>query len=139
VPDCPRAAPEIRISEAGLEGLAHLIKAASETARAEDIVTRDGLRVYAIEAALIKVPEAFFAGQPVESQVALANVKEPSGLLRRLLDGGKLVVAGRLAGSVQVSTRTSHRSPRFWPSESSGHFSELKHRRRTRSKTRSTN
>jgi len=55
---------------------------------AEDIVTRDGLRVYAVEAALIKVPEAFFAEQPIESQVALASVREPSGLLRRLLNGG---------------------------------------------------
>jgi len=72
---------------------------------AEDIVTRDGLRVYAVEAALIKVPEAFFAEQPIESQVALASVREPSGLLRRLLNGGNSVVAGRLVGAFRRAGR----------------------------------
>jgi fido (protein-threonine AMPylation protein) len=72
---------------------------------AGDIVTRDGLRVYAVEAALIKVPEAFFAEQPIESQVALASVKEPSGLLRRLLSGGNSVVASRLAGAFRRADR----------------------------------
>jgi hypothetical protein len=72
---------------------------------AEDIVSRDGLRVYAVEPALIKVPEAFFAEQPIESQVALASVKESSGLLRRLLSGGNSVVAGRLAGAFRRAGR----------------------------------
>lgn len=72
---------------------------------AADIVTRDGLRLYAVEAALIKVPEAFFAAQPIESQIALASVREPSGLLRRLLSGGNSVVAGRLAGAFRRAGR----------------------------------
>jgi len=45
------------------------------------------------------VPEAFFAAKPVEAQVALGSLREPSGLLRRLLDGGNSVVAGRLVGA----------------------------------------
>ena len=72
---------------------------------AEDIVARDGLRVYTVEAAIIKAPEAFFAEQPIEAQVALASVREPSGLLRRLLSGGNSVVAGRLAGAFRRAGR----------------------------------
>jgi hypothetical protein len=66
---------------------------------AADLLVRDGLRVFAIEPALIKVPEAFFAAKPIEAQVALSAVREPSGLLRRLLEGGNSVVASRLIGA----------------------------------------
>ena len=62
-------------------------------------LVRDGLRLFAIEAALTKVPAAFYAAKPIEAQVALASVREPSGLLRRLLDGGNSIVAGRLIGA----------------------------------------
>jgi len=65
----------------------------------EDLIVRDGLRLFALEAALIKVPEAFYAAKPIEARVALGSVREPSGLLRRLLDGGNSVVAGRLIGA----------------------------------------
>ena len=64
-----------------------------------DIQVRDGLRLYEVEAALVKVPEAFYVQSAIEAQVALASVREPSGLLRRLLEGGNSVVAGRLAGA----------------------------------------
>jgi fido (protein-threonine AMPylation protein) len=67
---------------------------------------RDGLRLFALEAALIKVPEAFYAAKPIEAQVALASVREPSGLLRRLLEGGNSVVAGRLVGAFRRVGRT---------------------------------
>jgi len=66
---------------------------------ANDLVVRDGLRLFAIDAALTKVPEAFYEARPIEAQVALASVREPSGLLRRLLDGGNSIVAGRLIGA----------------------------------------
>src|SRR5579859_596965 len=66
---------------------------------AADLLVRNGLRLLAIEAALIKVPEAFFAAKPIEAQVALSTIREPSGLLRRLLEGGNSVVAGRLIGA----------------------------------------
>jgi Fic/DOC family protein len=74
---------------------------------ASDIKTRDGLRLYELEAALIKVPESFFAEQPIEAQLALASVREPSGLLRRLLEGGNSVVAGRIAGAFRRTNRAS--------------------------------
>jgi hypothetical protein len=66
---------------------------------AADLLVRDGLRLFAIEPALIKVPEAFFAAKPIEARVALSTIREPSALLRRLLDGGNSVVASRLIGA----------------------------------------
>jgi fido (protein-threonine AMPylation protein) len=66
---------------------------------AADLLVRDGLRLFAIEPALIKVPGAFFAAKPIEALVALSTIREPSGLLRRLLEGGNSVVAGRLIGA----------------------------------------
>jgi fido (protein-threonine AMPylation protein) len=71
-----------------------------------DLIVRGGLRLFALEAALVKVPEAFYVAKPIEAQVALASVREPSGLLRRLLDGGNSVVAGRLVGAFRRVSRT---------------------------------
>jgi fido (protein-threonine AMPylation protein) len=64
-----------------------------------DVAVRDGLRLFVPAAALTKVSEAFFAGRPVDAQVALASLRDVSDVLRRLLDGGNSVVAGRLAGA----------------------------------------
>jgi len=77
----------------------------SQPPPSSDLIARDGLRLFAIEPALTKVPEAFFAAKPVEAQVALASLREPSGLLRRLLDGGNSVVAGRLVGAFRRVSR----------------------------------
>ena len=64
-----------------------------------DLTRRDGLRLYTPEAALIKVPAAFFARNPIEARVALSGIRDASGVLSRLLDGGHSTVAGRLAGA----------------------------------------
>ena len=66
---------------------------------AADLTVRDGLRMFMPAAAVIRVPEAFFASNPIEAQVVLASLRDDSELLRRLLDGGHTVVAGRLAGA----------------------------------------
>lgn len=65
----------------------------------EDLVERNGLRLYVADAALVKVPEAFFQRAPIEAQVVLGAVRDVSGILGRLLDGGHSAVAGRLAGA----------------------------------------
>jgi fido (protein-threonine AMPylation protein) len=70
-----------------------------EMPHAADVTVRDALRLFSPAAALIKVPEAFFTRYPIESQVVLASLTDPSDVLRRLLDGGHSVVAGRLAGA----------------------------------------
>ena len=58
----------------------------------------DGLRLYSISAALVKAPPAFYRRFPAETQAALAQLRHPDLLLRRLLDDGHPVAAGRLAG-----------------------------------------
>ena len=68
---------------------------------ATDIVVRDGLRVFGAAAAMIRVPEMFVASNPIETQVVLASFRDVSELLRRLLDGGHSVVAGRIAGALR--------------------------------------
>ena len=66
---------------------------------ASDLTVRDGLRLYSPSAALVRVSERFVGRNPVETRVVLANVTEVSEILRRLLEGGRSVVAGRLAGA----------------------------------------
>jgi hypothetical protein len=64
-----------------------------------DLCERGGLRLFTPEAALIKVPDSFFTRSPVSAQVALSGIRDASGILRRLLEGGHSAIAGRLAGS----------------------------------------
>jgi len=65
----------------------------------DDMVLRDALRLYSPAAALVKVTEGFFTHYPIEAQVALGSIADPSDVLRRLLEGGHSVVAGRLVGA----------------------------------------
>ncbi len=64
-----------------------------------NIEERDGLRLLTPENALVRVSAAFFRTYPVEARVALSGVRQPSAILVPLLDGGRCVVAGRLAGA----------------------------------------
>lgn len=64
-----------------------------------DLTDRDGLRLFVPEAALMRVPEAFFVQHPVEAQVVLSGIRDAADLLGRRLDGGHSVIAGRLAGA----------------------------------------
>lgn len=64
-----------------------------------DVVVKDGLRLFTPEAALLRVPAAFYRRYPVEAQTVLANVKQVNWLLQRLVSDGQSVVAGRLAGA----------------------------------------
>lgn len=66
---------------------------------AEDLIVLDNLRVFTLEAALTRVPDAFFAAKSLEAEIALNSVRDASGILRRLLRGGHSIVAGRLAGA----------------------------------------
>jgi fido (protein-threonine AMPylation protein) len=66
---------------------------------AGDLQIKDGVRIYRVEAALVRATKSFFSQNPVEAQVVLTGIREPSDLLSRLLDGEHAVVAGRLAGA----------------------------------------
>ena len=64
-----------------------------------ELTAKDGLRLFTPEAALVRVPAAFYRRHPVEAQTVLANLKQMSWLLQRLVSKGQPVVAGRLAGA----------------------------------------
>ena len=64
-----------------------------------DLVEREALRLFSPVAALARVPEAFFNRNPVETQIILSQVKDASQVLPLLLDEGRSVVAGRVAGA----------------------------------------
>lgn len=63
-----------------------------------DREVKNGLRIFNLAAALIACSPRQFTDHPDALRSALAMVAEPSDLLRRLLGGGRTVVAGRLAG-----------------------------------------
>jgi hypothetical protein len=63
-----------------------------------DREVKTGLHIFNLPAALIACAPGQFTDHPDELRAALAMVEEPSDVLRRLLDGGRTVVAGRLAG-----------------------------------------
>ena len=64
-----------------------------------DVSVKDGLRLFSPAAALVKVPEAFFARNPIETQVVLSGIREASDVLRLLLNGGHSAKAGRIAAA----------------------------------------
>lgn len=59
----------------------------------------NGVRVYSLPAALLGCVQTQFESRPTELRAALAMIKEPSEVLRRLLEGGHSKIAGRLAGA----------------------------------------
>jgi fido (protein-threonine AMPylation protein) len=64
-----------------------------------DVAVREALRLFSPAAALVKVPESFFSRHPIETQVALAAIRDAADVLRLLLDGGHSAKAGHLAGA----------------------------------------
>ena len=66
-----------------------------------------GLRLATLPAALLAVGPAFFTQQPLAARIALASIQDVSELLRPLLDGGHVHIAGRLAGAMRAIGRTN--------------------------------
>ncbi|MGH9713620.1 MAG: DUF1488 family protein [Candidatus Acidiferrales bacterium] len=78
-----------------------------EMPASENLVMRDGLRLFSPAASLVGVAESFFERNPVECEVVLASLAEPSDLLRLLLNGGHSAKAGYLAGALRSMGRTT--------------------------------
>jgi fido (protein-threonine AMPylation protein) len=66
---------------------------------------KEGLRVFSLESALIETSPQYFGSHATDVRAALAMVRDVSGLLARLLEGGHSVIAGRLAGAFRNSGR----------------------------------
>src|ERR1700678_3918146 len=58
-----------------------------------------GLRLFSVESALISCSTNYFSKNATDVRAVLPTIRDASGLLRRLLDGGHTVIAGRLAGA----------------------------------------
>lgn len=67
----------------------------------EETVEIDGLRLYALPAALVSSAPGFYRQHATEARAALTMVKDASDLLRPLLEGGHSTIAGRLAGALR--------------------------------------
>jgi len=66
---------------------------------------KEGLRIFSLESALTECSPQYFANHATDVRAALAMVRDASGLLGRLLDGGHSRIAGRLAGAFRNSGR----------------------------------
>lgn len=73
--------------------------------QAEAAADAGGLRLATLAQALVAVGPAFFTQQPMAARIALVGVQDVSELLRPLLDGGHVHIAGRLAGAMRAIGR----------------------------------
>ena len=71
----------------------------------DEIVEKDGLRLYSVPAALAASPERFFRQASTDVRAAMAMVKDASDVLAVLLEGGHSTIAGRLAGAFRNAGR----------------------------------
>jgi hypothetical protein len=72
---------------------------------AGDVEEKEGLRVFSVESALIECSPNYFSSNATDVRAVLATIRDASGLLARLLDGGHSTIAGRLAGAFRNSGR----------------------------------
>ncbi len=70
-----------------------------------DRMEKDGLRLFSIEAALIDCSPRYFSTHATDALAALAMIRDASGLLARLLEGGHTAIGGRLAGAFREGGR----------------------------------
>jgi len=83
-------------------GLAHgtsLLDLRAALPAAADRRELEGLRVFAPESALIEASPNYYVRHSTDIRAVLATIRDASGLLSRLLDGGHSKIAGRLAGA----------------------------------------
>jgi hypothetical protein len=73
------------------------LRANLPTGRDREVV--EDLQAFSPECALIESSVHFFSSNPTDVRAVLLTIRDASGLLTRLLDGGRTVIAGRLAGA----------------------------------------
>lgn len=66
---------------------------------------KEGLRIFSIESALIECSPNYFSNHATDVRAVLATIRDASGILARLLEGGHSTIAGRLAGAFRNSGR----------------------------------
>ena len=71
----------------------------------KDIEEKESLRLFSLPAALIASSPALFEHNPTDARAALAEIRDASEVLDRLLEGGHSKIAGRLAGAFRNISR----------------------------------
>ncbi|MGA1983748.1 MAG: Fic family protein [Acidobacteriaceae bacterium] len=66
---------------------------------AEDREVKEGMRIFSAESALVACSPNYFSSHSTDVRAVLPMIRDASGLLARLLQGGNTVIAGRLAGA----------------------------------------
>jgi fido (protein-threonine AMPylation protein) len=66
---------------------------------------KDGLRLYSLEAALIECSPQYLSSHATDARAAVTMIRDASGLLAKLLEGGHSTIAGRLAGAFRNGGR----------------------------------
>ncbi len=72
---------------------------------AADRDEREGLRIFSLNAALIACSPRYFPSHPTNVRAALSAMRDVSGLLAKLLEGGHSRIAGRIAGALRNAGR----------------------------------
>lgn len=65
----------------------------------QTVTNYNGLRLYNSSAAVVNISESFYQQHPTDARTLLSTFRDGSEILALLLDGGKSVVAGRIAGA----------------------------------------
>jgi len=63
------------------------------------IIIKNGLRIYSLPSALIACNKQSFSQNPTDMRAALSMISNASEVLNQLLEGGHSTIAGRLAGA----------------------------------------
>jgi len=92
-------APRARNKVTGLPHGTSLLDLRAALPAAGDVEEMEGLRVFAAEAALVACSPNYFLNNSTDVRAVLLTIRDASGLLARLLEGGHTVIAGRLAGA----------------------------------------
>jgi hypothetical protein len=66
---------------------------------------KEEMGVFSLEAALVACPPHYFSSHSTDVRAALSMVRDASGILARLLEGGHSKIAGRLAGAFRNGGR----------------------------------
>ena len=69
------------------------------------IAEKQGLRLFSVPAGLVNCGPGFFSRHATEARAALNRVRHASDVLSVLLEGGRTIVAGRLAGAFRNISR----------------------------------
>ena len=97
--------PKARNKVTGLPHGTSLLDLRAALPAAGDAEEKEGLRVFSLESALIECSPSYFSRNATDVRAALATIRDASGLLARLLDGGHSTIAGRLAGAFRYGGR----------------------------------